>query len=320
MTTRSHNLHIPPVHAASPFNLDDNGPYRAWREQKLAHITTDAQSLLVPIESPLQLNPAEKAAIESRCRDYNMAIYRVSVSARAENKQLVHALGLQLGLRRLDNNLRSDEDDITSLQVVEQHGNAYIPYTSRPLSWHTDGYYNRLENQVRGIIMYCVRPAAAGGVNRLLDPELLYIRLRDENPDYIRALMQPQAMTIPPNVEQGLQIRGARSGPVFSVDPQTASLHMRYSARKRNIEWFDDELTRDAAALITEVLNDEGAVISYRLQAGEGIVCNNVLHNRTGFSDDENRPRLLYRARYYDRVANTGLKEAEQEANDAHTE
>jgi hypothetical protein len=95
---------------------------------------------------------------------------------------------------------------------------------------------------------------------------------------------------------------------------------MRYSARKRNIEWFDDELTRDAAALITEILADDASVISYQLQAGEGIVCNNVLHNRTGFSDDENQSRLLYRARYYDRVANTGLNEAEQGVSDAHTE
>jgi alpha-ketoglutarate-dependent taurine dioxygenase len=316
--TQSHNLHVSPV--PSPFSLSDDGPYLAWREQKLARIPADGESLLVPIENPLQLSSAEKAAIKTRCRENNMAIYRVSFSSQAEDKQLVHALGLQLGLRRLDNNLRSDEDDITSLQVTEQRGNTYIPYTSRPLSWHTDGYYNGLENQVRGIIMYCVRPAAEGGVNSLLDHELLYIRLRDENPGYIRALMQPQAMTIPPNVEQGQQIRGARSGPVFSVDPQTGSLHMRYSARKRNIEWFDDELTREAAAQITEVLADEASVISYQLQAGEGIVCNNVLHNRTGFSDDENRPRLLYRARYYDRVANTGLSQAEQGVSDAHTE
>jgi hypothetical protein len=34
-----------------------------------------------------------------------------------------------------------------------------------------------------------------------------------------------------------------------------------------------------------------------------GIVCNNVLHERGGFVDDANAPRLLYRARYYDRVA-----------------
>ena len=33
------------------------------------------------------------------------------------------------------------------------------------------------------------------------------------------------------------------------------------------------------------------------------IVANNVPHDRTGFVDDPRRPRLLYRARYLDRIA-----------------
>jgi hypothetical protein len=33
-----------------------------------------------------------------------------------------------------------------------------------------------------------------------------------------------------------------------------------------------------------------------------GLVCNNVLHDRSGFVDDPMHPRLLYRARYLDRV------------------
>ena len=36
-----------------------------------------------------------------------------------------------------------------------------------------------------------------------------------------------------------------------------------------------------------------------------GVLCNNVLHERTGFVDDPAAPRLLYRARYHDRVAGT---------------
>jgi hypothetical protein len=31
-------------------------------------------------------------------------------------------------------------------------------------------------------------------------------------------------------------------------------------------------------------------------------VCNNVLHDRAAFVDDPRHPRLLYRARYLDRV------------------
>ncbi len=41
----------------------------------------------------------------------------------------------------------------------------------------------------------------------------------------------------------------------------------------------------------------------HRLQKGEGVICNNVLHNRSMFSDNSNSKRLLYRARFYNRVS-----------------
>ena len=41
--------------------------------------------------------------------------------------------------------------------------------------------------------------------------------------------------------------------------------------------------------------------LSYKLKAGEGIICNNVLHNRTSFSNKSGTSRLLYRARFSDR-------------------
>jgi hypothetical protein len=41
-----------------------------------------------------------------------------------------------------------------------------------------------------------------------------------------------------------------------------------------------------------------------RLEPGWGLICNNVLHTRTGFTDGP-VPRLIYRARYYDRIAGT---------------
>jgi hypothetical protein len=44
-------------------------------------------------------------------------------------------------------------------------------------------------------------------------------------------------------------------------------------------------------------------VLRLRLEAGMGLVCHNVLHDRTAFTDDPARPRLLLRARFLDRVA-----------------
>jgi hypothetical protein len=33
-----------------------------------------------------------------------------------------------------------------------------------------------------------------------------------------------------------------------------------------------------------------------------GIICNNILHTRSAFTDSPERRRLLYRGRYYDRL------------------
>ena len=48
---------------------------------------------------------------------------------------------------------------------------------------------------------------------------------------------------------------------------------------------------------------DTPSIFRLKLEPGMGLVCNNVLHDRTGFDDDPEQPRLLYRARFLDRVS-----------------
>ena len=293
-----------------PFNPADERSYQSWREWKLAGYPRRVEDLIVEIANPFRLEAAEKQALLCRCRKANAAIYRISAGDFTD-RELVGALGRQFGLVRLDRNLRADEDSITSLKVVPGAGGGYyIPYTNRPLNWHTDGYYNTADEQVRGVVLHCVSAAAEGGENGYLDHEMAYLLLRDENPEYPVALMQPDAMTIPANIEEGVEIRPAQSGPVFSVEPRSGSLHMRYTARTRSIAWKDDRRTRMAVGFLTELLGGESAfVFRYRLQPGEGIICNNILHQRAAFADDPQtgRTRLLYRARYHDRIRGTEL-------------
>jgi hypothetical protein len=302
------NLRSPAT--TSPFDLRDERAYQCWREWKLSDYPGSAEDLIVSVANPCRLSPTEKHALLSRCQKANATIYRISTGDFAD-KELVGSLGNQFGLTRLDRNLRADEDSITSLKVVSGPGGAYyIPYTNRPLNWHTDGYYNTPDEQVRGVVLHCVSDAAEGGENVYLDHEIAYLLLRDENPDYLAALMQPDAMTIPANTEDGVEIRPAQSGPVFSVESRTGSLHMRYTARTRSIAWKDDRNTRMAVGFLTELLGGESEfLIRYRLQPGEGIICNNILHKREAFTDDPagGRTRLLYRARYYDRIRGTEL-------------
>ena len=283
------------------FDLSCSSDYDMWSQSKLNASHNDVEALKVEIEDPYSLQLEEVVAIRQRCSLYGLVIYQLR-DASQQDKTLVHQMGQQLGLQSLDGNLRADEDNVSSLQVRSQQGNQYIPYTNKPLSWHTDGYYNDADKQIRAIIMHCVSPAAEGGVNGLLNHEDLYIYLRNDNPKWIEALMHQQAMTIPANIEAGKEIRAAVTGPVFSVDKVSGRLHMRYSARQRNIEWRDDVLTQQAVEKINALLADETVTLKYRLNAGEGIICNNVLHNRTGFEDSDTQRRLMYRARYYDYI------------------
>jgi len=251
-----------------------------------------------------RLSGRELDAMHAALARANLAIYQVD-GPRVADKSMIRQLGRQFGLERLDDNLCADEDSITSLTVVEKPGQGeYIPYTNKRLNWHTDGYYNTLERQIRGVILHCVQPAAEGGENAFLDHEMAYIALRDRDPALVRALMAPDAMTIPPNVQNGTEIRPQQSGPVFSVDAG-GHLHMRYSARTRNVLWKDDAATRAAAeALLNLFHGDSPFIVRHRLKSGQGVLTNNVLHCRTAFADDAGRgqARLLYRARYYDRI------------------
>ncbi len=288
----------------SPFNPDCAAAYAAWRTRKLAAYPGRLEEVTVSIDDGFALSGAERAALLHAVSRANFAIYQLPPTVAAD-KAVLRALGRQLGLRRLDSNLCADEDGITSLQVVGPRGvGEYIPYTDKRLNWHTDGYYNSTAEQLHGVILQCVRPAPRGGENAILDHEIAYLLLRDENPDYVRALLAADAMTIPANIQNGVRLRGEQTGPVFSVDA-AGHLHMRYSARARNIVWKDDATTRAAAEFLLNLFQqDSPYIFRHRLETGQGFVSNNVLHCRSAFDQagDGAESRLLYRARYFDRI------------------
>ncbi|MCC6657152.1 MAG: TauD/TfdA family dioxygenase [Rhodocyclaceae bacterium] len=286
------------------FDLDNAAAYAAWRGRKLAAHPRRLEDLLVEIADPRRLTFAEREALLARCAVANMALY-ASPTGSDPDKDIPRLLGRQLGLVSLDANRLADDDGISPLAVAPAGTRTeFIPYTDRGIKWHTDGYYNTLERQVRGLLLHCVQSAAAGGGNRLMDHEIAYILLRDENPVHIRAFMAADAMTIPPRLEEGEVARAAQAGPVFSVYPD-GHLHMRYTARTVSIEWKDDAATRAAVASLERILADEASpwIFRGRLEPGMGLVSNNVLHDRAAFSDSDARKRLLYRARYFDRIA-----------------
>ncbi len=288
----------------SPFDPDAHDTYARWRDHKLASRPTQLEELTVEIDDPARLRDAERNAIMEAVSRANMAIFVVKRPDTVD-KPTLKRFAAAFGLHRLNHNEGADGDGVTALTVVDEAAwrKTYIPYTNRPIRWHTDGYYNRAEEQIHGLMLYCESPAFKGGENALLDHELAYIHLRERDPELIRALMHPAAMTIPANEIDDHIDRPARSGPVFSIHAN-GQLHMRYTARRRNIEWRDESATREAARRLDELLHSDSPwIFRATLQRGQGLVCNNVLHDRSGFDDDPNQRRLLYRLRFFDRIA-----------------
>lgn len=286
----------------NPFGFHDIEAWSRWRDQKLASYPTSVDELIVEVADLAAPSAAELGKIRQLCQWCNMALFATG-KPDGVGKSVLKSFGARFGLHQLNFNEGADDEGVTAVSVVEaQWRKVYIPYTNRRINWHTDGYYNKSDEQIRGMILYCETPAPEGGENALVDHEMAYLHLRELNPDYVRVLMQPDAMTIPANEVDDHIVRPDRPGPVFSLDA-SGHLHMRYTARARNIIWKDEPLVTAAVKALSDFLNSKSLSIFHgTLQSGQGLICNNVLHDRSGFTDSQAQKRLLYRLRYFDRM------------------
>ncbi len=303
--TRQEKIEVPQDH----FRLAEEAAYAAWREKKLAAYPTSAADFLVAVENLAAPTKDERQAILQLVRRANFALYQTPthLADERQTRRNLIAFGHAFGLTAIEDHRSAEADGIVRIEIVDQGGRlGYIPYTDKPINWHTDGYYSfhGPECAVQAMLLHCMRPAGEGGVNRLLDPEIAYIRLRDLDPGHIEALTHPQAMTIPESVEACGRVRRENVGPVFFRDRRSGALAMRYTARKRNVVWRDDPATRRAVAALERVLDSDPLIVEVRMEAGQGLICNNVPHDRTAFAPVQGpgRGRLLYRVRYADRI------------------
>jgi len=286
----------------SPFCISNDDVYLRFREKKLNNFDKRSQVLRVPVKNLNSLTHQEKQDIINNCQRFNMAFYSTE---KAITKKHLTEFALQFGLSSLDANPLSDDDGISSIQVSDiSDTKEFIPYTNKSIQWHTDGYYNDAGHMVRSVILHCEMQAESGGENEFFDHEILYILIRDKNPAYVKALMETDAMSIPPSVgADGTVIRPERIGPVFSISKE-GDLHMRYTARTKSISWKRDAVLEEALSFMTSLLaSDSEYKVKARLSPGEGIICNNVLHNRNSFIDGKKNRRLVFRARYFERIA-----------------
>ncbi len=289
----------------SPFFLENETEYKEWRKTKLSLYPIKAKNLSVSFDiNTLSLDNLNK--FKEIIKKHNFAIYNFSS---ALNNFELRNFCSRLNLTNSAHNLFSDENDISDLtdnfiftensvdkKIIKSD---YIPYTNKPLNWHTDGYYYPLNASIKSFVLHCVHPASKGGGNLLLDHEIMYIFLRDHNPEYISILMENNAMEIPKNNNNKDSI--TLVGPVFYID-QDWALNMRFTSRQHNIIWKKDGMIKKIKNYIYDFITNEDKYI-YRLllKKNQGYVANNILHKREEYTDDGEK-RHLKRIRFLTRA------------------
>ena len=263
-----------------------------WAEEKEKNIPENSDGILVNIHDINNVKPSEIAKIKETIYKHNSCIYSSKIALKS-NTNLLKFVEL-VGMRTYDcNNIESNE--ISTITPLQNSKINYIPYTDKPLNWHTDGYYDK--KSIFSWLLHCVNPATQGGENYLLDHELALREYVFSNDD-IDDLMARDALTIPESKDTS---RPEISTYIFSFKNKYKRLHMRFSMRKDNIG--TSAKANSAVIKLREIIEDDCAKYSltYKLQKNEGIITNNILHGRKAFKDDKVKRKLL-RIRSYERL------------------
>ena len=283
----------------SPFILENHTEYKEWRDLKLLNYPVQKNKLIFKFDKNI-VDEKVLNLFKSTINDYNFVIYEFgSEVLDAELLNFCSALGLTNSV----SNLFSDEDNISNITNQEEEKQTskgeYIPYTNKQLNWHTDGYYYPINSAIKSFLLHCVYPAKEGGENLLMDHEIIYIHIRDHNPDFIDVLMQNNIMEIPNN--KNLKESKNISGPVFYVD-EKKFLNMRFTSRQKNIIWKKNDMIKKIKKFIFEFINeDEKYLFKLLLKKNQGYIANNVLHKRENYIDGDKK-RLLKRLRFSNRL------------------
>lgn len=263
-----------------------------WAEEKEKNIPQNSDGILVNIHDINNVKTSEIAKIKETIYKYNSCIYSSKIALKS-NTNLLKFVEL-VGMRTYDcNNI--DSNEISTITPLQNSKINYIPYTDKPLNWHTDGYYDK--KSIFSWLLHCVNPATQGGENYLLDHELVLREYLLRNDD-INNLMAEDALTIP---ESKYTSRSEISTYIFSFKNKYKRLHMRFSMRKDNIG--TSAKANSAVIKLREIIEGNCAKYSlmYKLQKNEGIITNNILHGRKAFKDDKVKRKLL-RIRSYERL------------------
>ena len=181
----------------SPFQIENETEYKEWRKKKLSLYPVKKENLFTKFDNK-DLSNIGIDSLKKIIKKYNFASYEFNTKLTDAN---IQEFCSRLQLKDSISNLLANENDISNITdqstvKEKKSGVEYIPYTNKQLNWHTDGYYYPITDSVKSFLLHCENPAANGGQNILLDHEIIYIYLRDHNPDFIEILMQNNIMVV----------------------------------------------------------------------------------------------------------------------------
>jgi hypothetical protein len=120
----------------SPFLLENEGAYQAWRLRKLKLREQLPASRVFELDHEHRLPQSLLPQLRLQVSAFNFVLFQ---SESEISKSEFLRLNRQFGLFRLDSNLGADVDKVTSLRVVSDSDERaqYIPYTNRAFTAST---------------------------------------------------------------------------------------------------------------------------------------------------------------------------------------
>jgi len=173
-----------------------------------------------------------------------------------------------------------------------------VSQTRAATGLHTDSSALDVLPDLVGLM--CIRPAKSGGASRNTCALRAHQRLVEEDAKSLSVLQQPHLRDIvTPGADRSQRMRN--QFPVFGDQSGrgVTCRYMRFWIEKgyENAGVAVPEGLIESLDALDGYLEEEGAVANFRLQRGEMLWVDNctTLHDRTGYEDDPDAPRLLLR-------------------------
>lgn len=175
-----------------------------------------------------------------------------------------------------------------------------VSQTNASTSVHTDS--SRLETHPRWVGLACVRQAPVGGGSRLVSAIAVHNHLAAHCPAVLERLYQPfhRDVVTPGSEANALALIQDNAFPVYRTASDGPTLrYMRYWIEKAHerINKPLDPLDLEAFDQLDHTLNDPSFRYDFDLAPGDLLFIDNhkLAHDRDGFVDDPQAPRLMVR-------------------------